>query len=367
MIIPVHDTARFLDDCLGSVFAQTLPQDLLELIAVDDGSTDDSLETLRRLANGRPNVHVLAEEASGTAARPRNVGIDASRGDYLFFLDSDDYLDQEALAGLVDLADETGSGMVLPRLAAFGSENARASAAVKRTQKAVDWVYSGAYRTAGPGKLFRASIVREGGIRFPTGFRIGEDLPFTFTAGLRSPHVSMLGDKPYYYIRSRPDRSSLRQRGQSTDEVLRKNVTVLRTIDRECSDPEKRIILMQRGVLGSGGLWRVFTHPRVDEWDEQRRRAAFEEAHELLASVWKPEYRRSGPMEAHVVTALIWAGDYDGTVHAAREIAAGTGLPVRTGRFFAGPRYVSSTGTVVRGAVGEGALRSARNAVRSRL
>jgi poly(ribitol-phosphate) beta-N-acetylglucosaminyltransferase len=357
VIIPVHNTARYLEECLGSVFSQTLSQDLLEVIAVDDGSTDESLDTLRRMAEGRSNVRVLSEEASGTAARPRNIGIEASRGDYLFFLDSDDYLDREALAGLVRLADETGSGMVLPRQASFGSGEIRASSAVKRTRRAVDWVDSGAYRTAGPGKLFRASIVREGGIRFPTGFRIGEDMPFTFTVALRSPHVSMLGDKPYYYVRSRDDRSSLRQRGQSADEVLLKNVTVLRTIERECSDQEKRIVLMQRGVLGPGGIWRVFTHPRVDAWDDARRRAAFNEAHELLAAVWNPDYRRSGPIEAHVLTALIWAGDYDGTVQAAHEIADGTGLAVRRGVLSSSPRYISSTGTVVRDVVDESSLR----------
>ena len=326
VVIPVHNTARFLDECLGSVFSQTLPQEQFEVLAVDDGSTDNSLETLRRLAAGRPNVQVIHQEASGSAARPRNVGIEASRGDYLFFLDSDDYLDPDALAGLVDIADETGSGMVLPRMAAFGLEGATASVAVKRTRKAVDWVASGAYRTGGPMKLFRASIVREGGIRFPTGFRIGEDLPFTYTAGLRSAHVSMLGDKPYYFVRARDDLSSLRQRGQSADEVLLKNVTVLQTIQRECSDEEKRIILMQRSVLGKGGLWLVFTHPWVDEWDERRRRAAFEQAHELLRAVWKPEYRRSGSLEAQALTTLIWAGNYDGALEVARELAAGEGV-----------------------------------------
>lgn len=349
VIIPVHNTGRFLDQCLGSVFAQTLSQDLIEVIAVDDGSTDDSPEILRRHAEQRPAMQVVRQEASGSAARPRNVGIEASRGDYLFFLDSDDYLDPGALEGLVELAEETGSGMVLPRMSSFGSARARASGTVKTTKKAVHYVKSKAYRTGGPCKLYRASIVHEGGLRFPTGYRIGEDMPFTYTVGLRSPHVSMLGDKPYYFVRVRDDRTSIRQGGQSAEEVLLKNETVLTTIQRECHDEDDRITMMQRSVLGRGGLWRMFTHPRMDEWDEPQRRAAFRRAHDLLRATWRPEYRRSGTLEAHVMTTLIWAGDYDGSVHLAEEIATGEPLPLRRGILHRSRmRYVSSTGTAVK-------------------
>jgi hypothetical protein len=66
-----------------------------------------------------------------------------------------------------------------------------------------------------------------------------------------------------------------------------------------------------------------FTHPRVDAWDEQRRRAAFDTAHEVLASVWQPEYRRSGSAEAQAMTTLIWAGDYEGAVELAGRLAGG--------------------------------------------
>ena len=372
VIIPVHNTARFLDECLGSVFRQTLPQHLIEVIAIDDGSTDDSLQTLHRLAEGRPNVTVMHQDASGNAARPRNVGIETSKGEYLFFLDSDDYLDSDALAGLVGLADETGSGIVLPRIAGFGTTDARASASVKRTRKAVDFVHTGAFRTAHPGKLYRASLVRDGDIRFPTEFRIGEDVPFTLTVGLRSPHVSMLGDKPYYFLRKRDDNTSLRQRGQTVEEVLVKNALVIRTIQRECPDPEKRIILLQHRLLAKGGLWRAFTHPRIEQWDEHSRRAAFARAHRMLISAWRPDYRRGGSLHAYLMTTLIWAGDYDGAMQVSREIAAGGEIKTRRGLFRSGPpRYVSSTGTVVHNAVDERSLlQAARDsragAVRSR-
>lgn len=359
VIIPVHNTARFLTQCLGSVFAQTLSQDAIEIIAVDDGSSDDSLQMLHQLAEGHGNMQVIHQAASGSAAKPRNVGIEVARGDYLFFLDSDDYLHIEALEALVELADETGSGVVLPRMSSFGSAQPRASGTVKRTRRAVPYVSSRAYRTAHPGKLFRTAIVRDADLRFPTGYRIGEDMAFTYAVGLRSPHVSMLGDKPYYFVRWRDDQSSLRQVGQTADEVLLKNETVIRTIVRECSDPDDRVVMMQRSVLGRGGLWRVFTHPRVDFWDKKQRRTAFDRAHSVLAEAWLPEYRRRGSVEAHVMTTLIWAGDYRGAVHLARQMKAGKGLRLRrTLRSRERNLYVSRSGTFVRDVVDEDTVKT---------
>lgn len=356
VIIPVHNTANFLDECLTSVFEQTLGNDQMEVIAVDDGSTDDSASILDQWATRYSNMTVIHQEASGGAAHPRNVGIAASSGEYLIFVDSDDYLDREALQKLVDLADETGSGIILPRMTSFGSAQARASGTVKKTMKAVPYVKSRAYRTGHPCKLFRASIIRDGNLRFPTGYRIGEDMPFTFTVGLRSPHISMLGDRPYYFVRWRDDRSSLRQKGQTTDEVLLKNVTVMRTILRECSVSEDRITLLQRSVLGRGGLWCVFTHPRVDQWSDSQAREAFAQAHELLIEAWKPEFRRSGSLHAHLMTTLIWSNDYDGAADLAASIASKERIDIRESRF-GHPRYfVSSTGTVVEHALEEDEL-----------
>lgn len=357
VVVPVHNTSRYLEDCLGSVFAQTMPARDVEIIAVDDGSTDDSLDVLRRLQQGQPNLEVLHQEASGSAAAPRNAGIDASHGDYLFFLDSDDRLHPQALERLVSLADETGSGIVLPRMTTFGSSTPRASGTVKSTRAAVGFIESKAYRTAHPGKLYRASLVRDDGLRFPTGFRIGEDMAFTYAVGLRSPHVSMLGDQPYYFLRWRDDSTSLRQRGQSTEEVLLKNLTVMRTVLRECSSPEDRILLLQRSVLGRGGLWKVFTHPRVDELSPERRHEAFAEAHETLRSCWRPEHRRSGDTLAHVFTTLIWKNDESGVQDLAAAVADGEPLAIKPARGFGpfrrGPRFVSSTGTVVEDVVDE--------------
>ena len=93
VIIPVYNAAPYLDDCLKSIFDQTL-QDI-EIICVDDGSTDDSLKILNQYA-GENKIKLITQEHRGVSAA-RNAGIEAACGEYLYFMDSDDTIKPEAL------------------------------------------------------------------------------------------------------------------------------------------------------------------------------------------------------------------------------------------------------------------------------
>lgn len=102
IIIPMYNVASFLDRCLGSVFNQKLEdENALEVIIVDDGSTDDSLEVAKKLTGSRKNVSILSQENKGLGGA-RNTGIKAANGHYLLFLDSDDYYIKDRLRDLID-------------------------------------------------------------------------------------------------------------------------------------------------------------------------------------------------------------------------------------------------------------------------
>lgn len=94
VIIPVYNTERYLKDCLDSVIRQS--QRELEIIAIDDGSTDHSLDILRNFQSNYSNIYIYSQnnEKQGAA---RNVGIKCAKGEYIYFLDSDDYIDSETL------------------------------------------------------------------------------------------------------------------------------------------------------------------------------------------------------------------------------------------------------------------------------
>jgi glycosyltransferase involved in cell wall biosynthesis len=92
VIVPVYNTAEFLEQCLDTIINQTFKN--IEIMCVDDGSTDSSLKILQKYAERDARVFVIhRDKASGSAALPRNIGIEHVKGKYLMFLDSDDYFD----------------------------------------------------------------------------------------------------------------------------------------------------------------------------------------------------------------------------------------------------------------------------------
>lgn len=95
IIIPVYNCEKYLEQCLSSVLSQTLKE--LEVICIDDGSTDCSAEVIAQIAKGDTRVNLLRQSNQGAGAA-RNLGIGKARGKYLAFLDADDYyLDINAL------------------------------------------------------------------------------------------------------------------------------------------------------------------------------------------------------------------------------------------------------------------------------
>lgn len=174
VIIPVYNGSGFVRDSVGDVFAQDYPS--VELVLVNDGSSDDSLEVLRELSGGAPsNVSVkIVDQENGGICAARNSGLDAAGGSYIAFMDQDDRIpsdyisslvkamgseDQMVIGGNVDLDVDTG----------------------KRVMRDLDadaeWSI---YRNSAPwGRLYRTDIIAEHKIRFELT-KISEDFYFNF-------------------------------------------------------------------------------------------------------------------------------------------------------------------------------------------
>lgn len=104
VIIPVYNMFQYIEECLDSIVQQTLKE--IEVIAVDDGSTDDSLLILKKYASIYDNFVVLTQENQG-AGPARNRGIQCARGRYLIFIDPDDYYpDNDCLEALYNAAEK---------------------------------------------------------------------------------------------------------------------------------------------------------------------------------------------------------------------------------------------------------------------
>src|SRR5882757_4395182 len=117
VVIPTYNSGRYLDPGIESLLAQTLPPDEFEIILVDDGSTDGTPEHLDDLAARHLNVVVIHSEHSGWAGRPRNIGIERARGEFIQFVDQDDRMSPNALHRLTDMGRRNGSDIVLGKVA----------------------------------------------------------------------------------------------------------------------------------------------------------------------------------------------------------------------------------------------------------
>ena len=110
VIIPVYNVEKYLGPCLDSILGQTLNN--IEVICVDDGSTDRSLEILREYEKRDARVKVLTQPNTNAGAA-RNKGIQQARGEYLSFLDSDDHFDPTMLEKCAARMDQDRSDVLV--------------------------------------------------------------------------------------------------------------------------------------------------------------------------------------------------------------------------------------------------------------
>ena len=110
VIIPVYNTKKYLAECLDSVCKQSYPR--LDIIVVDDGSTDDSGTLLREYSQKDYRIRVLTQENQGLSAA-RNTGLECSLGEYIIFLDSDDWIDEKTCDESIQMMINTESDVIL--------------------------------------------------------------------------------------------------------------------------------------------------------------------------------------------------------------------------------------------------------------
>ena len=185
VIIPVYNAADTLPRCLNSVFAQTLAP--YEIIAINDGSTDNSLTLLNTYANQHPQLHIISQTNQGVSST-RNTGIEVATGDWLLFLDADDYLApmtletlEKGLDGEISLA-----GLTIHTSAKTYNQSLyqKTESPVPDGSLTIDQALSvfSYYTFCGPVcKLFRADIIRCHSIRFPADMHFGEDTVFVYS------------------------------------------------------------------------------------------------------------------------------------------------------------------------------------------
>ncbi|MEV7868955.1 glycosyltransferase family A protein [Streptomyces sp. NPDC088124] len=287
VIVGAYEAMPYLVRCLESVEAQTLGAHRIELVAVDDGSTDGTGDYLEEFA-ARTAIptRVVRQANSGGPSGPRNVGLGLARGRYVFFLDADDYLGDEALERMVTVADRAGTDVVLGKV--VGVNRGAPSSMWRRTADRVDVHNSQVIYTLSAQKLFRRDMVERLGLRFDERLRTGEDALFTMAAYLRGGGVSVISDYTCYYLVGRDDGKHVTKAGDYTHRFAA--VTALMTLiaELEPAGPRRDRLMVRPFTVG---LMQQFAHGIVKEAEEVRRHK-LELVAPLMARYWNPGVAR---------------------------------------------------------------------------
>lgn len=260
LVVPVYNVAPFLPQCLDSLIAQTRPAD--EIIVVDDGSTDAGPEILRRYAERHASITLIRQENQGLSGA-RNTGLVRASGDWLAFVDSDDFLAPDCCEKLLALARASDADIVLgngwyhfdgrepdypiyrdaPIAGVMSGAAWLAERLARRNLLHMVWLH-----------LYRGDFLRAHGFRFVPRL-IHEDVIWTNAVLLAAQRV--VGDaEPHYYYRIRVRQFTPEQNDRRLLDTIDSSLTNAAALEemaaRDVHDPQLRRLM--RWQLVEGGL-----------------------------------------------------------------------------------------------------------------
>lgn len=225
VIVPVYNVEKYLRQCLDALVNQTLKD--IEIICVNDGSSDNSLQILQEYSYNYPNIIVINQKNQG-AGLARNVGINQAQGDYIGFVDPDDWIEPDMFEILYNKAVMTDVDIVecdyrmvfenstkIKNRTLFGSLHTWKKFPIA-CGKIFDWkyvktqVFSG-LRCMVWNRLYKRSLIFDNNLSFPKGK--GEDYPFSLDAVLSAKSIVHCGKILYNY---RIRKASLSNNGELT-------------------------------------------------------------------------------------------------------------------------------------------------------
>lgn len=191
IVIPVYNAHEYLGAALESILAQDFEN--FELIAVDDGSTDRSLDIIKKFKETDQRIRILTENNAGPALA-RNKGLSRARGKYIIFLDADDFYEPSLISSLYELAEREKLDVAVADFDIYNTRRARfehnvesdhfdllADGKVTSKNENPDYILQCATGYVW-NKMFRRDFLYENSLAFNTGLKIFEDVHFVTTA-----------------------------------------------------------------------------------------------------------------------------------------------------------------------------------------
>ena len=202
IIVPIYNVEKYLEQCVDSIINQTYKN--VEIILIDDGSTDSSGKICDHYGDANKNIKVIHKKNSGVSSA-RNVGIDNAKGSFICFVDSDDYLDKNFVSYMMSLYMSTGADFCLSKKCYstqrdLESDRNSDNVEILDSTGATSLLLSQEVFVGCWNKIFKSDFLRNNNIKFCEDLYYGEGLKFIINAAQAASKIGV-GTKCVYYYR----------------------------------------------------------------------------------------------------------------------------------------------------------------------
>ncbi len=239
VIIPVYNAEKYIAEALNSALSQTLKE--IEIICIDDYSKDDSVQIIEDCIKKDNRIKLIKNSENKKLGYSRNKGLEIAKGEYVSFLDSDDFIDKDFLEVLYNLCIKNGSEIAYACMKSFknniSKEKFNHSVKItKTTEEAIKNLVNG----SSCDKLFKKSFLDKHGIKFPESV-FYEDNIFTIKTIIHASCVSYTNQVFYYY---RENEASITRNKKHAKKLAKDTILVIKELFSVCYDyPELKPLL----------------------------------------------------------------------------------------------------------------------------
>ena len=227
IIVPVYNVEKYLPKCLDSLINQTYKN--IEIICINDGATDNSAQILDEYSKNDDRIKIINQENKGVSIA-RNIGINSATGDYILFVDSDDWLDVHTC----EIINKNIGAELISFNAYFVKNNER----IEGIKKNISSVFRGEMWSI----CYNRNFLNINNIRFPNNIKIAEDHIFKLQALVKAENIKIINDYLYYYLSDRINSSS-KVKSVITDNLKAYKYTIEQEWFKNTCDEKKRLII----------------------------------------------------------------------------------------------------------------------------
>ncbi|TDL61521.1 glycosyltransferase [Rhodococcus qingshengii] len=208
VIIPVYNVEKYLTRCIESVINQSYKD--IEIVLINDGSPDSSGDICDYYASNDSRIRVIHKKNEGVS-QARNSGLEVINGEYIFFLDSDDYIEEDAISKFSKRAKETAADIIIGNYKIINENNEItvcdpfdtlkfANGTINKSTDKFKYFFGKSFGRNVWNKLYNTKLVKDLNILFEREINYGEDFLFNLKLFINYPNIELLNEYTYYYF-----------------------------------------------------------------------------------------------------------------------------------------------------------------------